>query len=110
LSIERFFPERARVKSVLFLGGNGHRPARLEPVREVLTPRPGAFAIRDVAYPPAASFDELLSLLADDIGRGGPVALVYATGIGALVGLALRSPGPRPRSRPCRRAWRGRRT
>jgi hypothetical protein len=84
------------LKAVLFLGGNGHRPLRLEPAREVLAHRPEAFAIRDVAYPPAASFEELLSSLAHDIGRGGPVALVYATGIGALVGLALRVRGVLP--------------
>jgi hypothetical protein len=81
------------VKTVLFLGGNGHAPVRLEPAREALAAQGHGFTIRDLAYPSAGSFDELLRGLAFEAEGHDPGTLVYATGIGALVGLALRARG-----------------
>ena len=93
---------------VLFLGGNGHCAARLEPARAAL--RQGAeetgttpFELLDTAYPGfegrprAAGLPEFLDSTGDQLreaseaGRG-PL-LVYATGIGALVALCLRARG-----------------
>jgi hypothetical protein len=99
---------------VIFLGGNGHAGARLDPARQALAELAGSrggppFAIFDVPYPGfegrprAGSFDEFLAAVAESIraprtGAGeeeegaGP-SLVYATGIGGLLALCLRARG-----------------
>ena len=82
---------------VVFLGGNGHASARLDPARAALREVPEAAALRlvDLEYPSAQSFDELLEGLAarvDELGLGGR-ATIYATGIGGLVALAQRARG-----------------
>lgn len=98
---------------MIFLGGNGHAAARLDPARRVLDELtgPGArppFTIFDVPYPGfegrprAGSLDEFLAAVAESIrartgargedeGAGRP--LVYATGIGGLLALCLRARG-----------------
>jgi hypothetical protein len=98
---------------VLFLGGNGHAGARLDPARRVLARladsdgRP-PFTLHDVPYPGfedrprAESLDAFLAAVAnavraelaarpEDGGDGQP--LVYATGIGGLLALCLRARG-----------------
>jgi hypothetical protein len=79
--------------SVLFLGGNGHSPARLAGARAVLE-RFRPFDLEEVAYPRAASWDSLLagvSRQVDERPPGSDLRLAYATGVGALVALALRA-------------------
>jgi pimeloyl-ACP methyl ester carboxylesterase len=85
------------VRAVLFLGGNGHAPIRLQPAREVLRRGGEPFTLEDLPYPRAASFDALLDAVAREVeARASPGATVYATGIGALVALALRARGGLP--------------
>lgn len=82
--------------TVLFLGGNGHAAARLEPARRALRARSEPFELIDLPYPPADSFDELLERLAESVERSGSTGstrLIYATGIGGLVALAQRVRG-----------------
>jgi pimeloyl-ACP methyl ester carboxylesterase len=82
--------------TVLFLGGNGHDPVRLEGVRGVLSAWDAPFDILELTYPRASTYDELLDALEASCAQweseqaGG---LVYATGIGGLVALSLRARG-----------------
>jgi len=81
---------------VLFLGGNGHAPVRLEPARRALAERGDPFVLRDCPYPIGPSFDGMLDELQRTIEAWEaehPERLVHATGIGALVALALRARG-----------------
>jgi hypothetical protein len=81
---------------VLFLGGNGHAPVRLEPARRALAERGGPFELRDCPYPLGSSFEGMLDELEfviDAWRAEHETRLVYATGIGALVALALRARG-----------------
>lgn len=91
-------------RTVLFFGGNGHAPVRLDPARAVLAAGPSdeRFRLVDVVYPGfagesrASGFEEFLSRIersvADATAEGRP-ALVHATGIGAMIVLALRARG-----------------
>jgi pimeloyl-ACP methyl ester carboxylesterase len=80
-------------RTVLFFGGNGHTTARLARARAALGDR---FTLLEAPYPgfegrpPAADFEAFLDVVA--AGLGMP-SLVYATGIGGLLALALRSRG-----------------
>lgn len=82
-------------RSLLFVGGNGHCAARLQPARDTLHGMEGGgpFALEEARLPgfdgraAPASLDALLDSLAAVIGRTGAV---YATGIGALLVLAAR--------------------
>ena len=78
---------------LLFLGGNGHAAARLLPARRVLDARGEPFVLHELRYASVASFDELLDDLVRQIDERDPAAPLYATGIGALVALALRARG-----------------
>ncbi len=81
---------------VAFLGGNGHSAARLAPARRVLAelPRSERFELSSVAYPGfegrpcSASWDEFLESTGAQLTGA---THVHATGIGALVALALRA-------------------
>ncbi len=87
---------RAGAPALLYLGGNGHAPVRLEPARGVLRRLGDPFALNDLGYPAASSWEGLLNPLGAAVaehGRAHPSAPVYATGIGALVALALRARG-----------------
>lgn len=87
---------RAGAPAVLYLGGNGHAPIRLEPVDGVLRRLGEPFALHELAYPPASSWEGFLAALgaaAGELERTHAAAPVYATGIGALVALALRARG-----------------
>lgn len=100
-------PPRA-VPRVIFMGGNGHTAARLDPALRALAELAGPggrtpFTIFDVPYPGfdgrprVGSFDEFLAAVAESIRGahdedGGP-SLVYATGVGGLLALCLRARG-----------------
>lgn len=77
-----------------FLGGNGHCAARLAMARRFLE----GVDLDEVAYPGfegtprAESFGELLDAVSGHLRRSAP-ALIYATGIGGLLALTLRSRG-----------------
>lgn len=81
-----------------FLGGNGHCAARLEEARRAL---PSGTEIVDTPYPGfegrarAVSFEAFLEEVAARLAAVAPAApdLVYATGIGGLIALALRARG-----------------
>lgn len=73
-----------------FLPGNGHVDARLNPAREMAQLLANGFELRGVDYGRASSWPELLESVRDSIDG---VDLVYATGIGGLVYLALRANG-----------------
>ena len=91
----------ARSRTLLFLGGNGHRPARLSPARSYLEALGDAAAldITEALYPgfdgrpTPSSLDAFLSGIS-----WGPVVphLTYATGIGGLIALCLRARGRLP--------------
>ncbi|MEZ4311846.1 MAG: alpha/beta hydrolase [Polyangiaceae bacterium] len=86
---------------VLFFGGNGHASARLDPARRALAAAsPPLFELVSVPYPGferrprAPTFDAFL----DDVAATcaaliGASSVVYATGIGGLLVLALRGRG-----------------
>jgi pimeloyl-ACP methyl ester carboxylesterase len=84
---------------LLFLGGNGHCSARLDPARRALAERGLPFDILDVAYPgfegrPRASgLEAFLDDVARRISEGaeGTRPRIYATGIGGLMALCLRA-------------------
>lgn len=99
---------------MIFLGGNGHAAARLDPARRALAEIAGSeahlpFTIFDVPYPGfegrprVGSLDEFLAAVAASIrahqagargeGEGAGPSLVYATGIGGLLALCLRARG-----------------
>lgn len=76
-----------------FLPGNGHVEDRLRGARLAVESElgDGAFELRSVAYDTGLdTFDELLQSVAAKIEGA---SLVYATGIGGLVALALRAQG-----------------
>jgi len=87
-------------RRLLFLGGNGHSPARLQPARDALTAAGGAFELLEVACPgfdgrdPAPSIDALLKEILAQIEAAS--APVYATGIGGLLALAVRARADTP--------------
>jgi pimeloyl-ACP methyl ester carboxylesterase len=82
------------VSAVLFLGGNGHCAARLDPARTAASAR--GIAIDEVPYPGfeararVPSLDAFLDAIAA-VPSDAP--LVYATGIGGLLALGLRARG-----------------
>ena len=81
--------------AVLFLPGNGHSSVRLDSVRKALR-EDRSFELIELAYPECETFDELLDELAREVHRVSldkQIEVVYATGIGGLVALALRSRG-----------------
>jgi hypothetical protein len=81
-------------KRVVFLGGNGHCAARLTGAREAAA-RHG-FAIDDVSYPGfegRARAPDLDAFLDAAAATPSDAPLIYATGIGGLVALGLRSRG-----------------
>lgn len=86
------------MRTVLFLGGNGHAETRLEPARTALRERGSDLVLADAAYPGfdgrarVDSLDEFLASVASAAERTEP-DLVYATGIGGLFALALRARG-----------------
>lgn len=106
-------PFREAMPRVVFLGGNGHAGARLDPARRVLAGLAEArgrppLTLRDVPYPGfegrprAGSLDAFLAAVAESVraetgarGEGGGAGrpLVYATGIGGLLALCLRARG-----------------
>ena len=83
-------------KRVLFLGGNGHCEARLDPARASLKARGSDLELVDAHYPGfegrarASSLDAFLDSIAERFERERPDT-VYATGIGGLFLLALRA-------------------
>jgi hypothetical protein len=85
----------AAVRRVSFLGGNGHCAARLAAARRLL---PAGVELDDVPYPGfegrprAACREAFLAAVAGHL-RGSAPRLVYATGIGGLIALALRARG-----------------
>lgn len=88
-------------RTLLFLGGNGHCAARLQPARDALAAAGGTFELRDVACPGfegrgrAGGLDVMLDTIRAQIGRADG-ALVYATGIGALLALGVRAQASTP--------------
>lgn len=91
--------EAPPLPQVLFLGGNGHATARLGLARRALDDLPPEkrFTLEEAVYPGfegrprSAYFDGFLAALTPL--PGPPPALVYATGIGGLLALCLRSRG-----------------
>ncbi len=87
-------------RRLLFLGGNGHCPARLQPARDALAAAGGAFDLVEVECPgfdgrePAHSLDDLLEAIRRRIEGAGD--LVYATGIGGLLALGVRARADTP--------------
>jgi hypothetical protein len=84
-----------------FFGGNGHCEARLASVREVLDSRPDGpdFLPVSVPYPGfegrprARSREEFLDLIEGSAALAETPNAIHATGIGALIVLALRARG-----------------
>lgn len=79
---------------VAFLPGNGHHPVRLEAVRQHALR--GGESIRwiEILYPTDATFEALTGELARRLSSTEDMPdLVYATGIGGLVVLAMRAEG-----------------
>jgi hypothetical protein len=83
-------------RRLLFVGGNGHCAARLQPARDALAAAGGTFELVEVALPGfegrerAHTLDALLEVVATQIGAGAGT-LVYASGIGALLALGARA-------------------
>lgn len=83
---------------VLHLGGNGHCAVRLDPVRAALAEAGDPFELVDLPLPgfegrPAApDLEAFLRGLAAPVAAAPP-ALLYASGIGALLGLTARARG-----------------
>lgn len=82
-----------------FLGGNGHCSARLEPARAIVD---GAPWLVDIPYPGfegqprAANREMFLSRISRELENEHarqPFELIYATGIGSLIALHLRTNG-----------------
>jgi pimeloyl-ACP methyl ester carboxylesterase len=88
-------------RRILFLGGNGHSTERLEPARAVLRQRGEPWLLRDVAYPGfedrprAASLEAFLTAVSAELTSAvvAGQTLLYGTGIGGLIALALRARG-----------------
>jgi pimeloyl-ACP methyl ester carboxylesterase len=85
---------------VLHFGGNGHAAMRLEAARASLARRAGAPRLVDVPYPGfegrsrAASIDEFFDVVEAFLrDREQPATAAVASGIGALIALALRARG-----------------
>jgi hypothetical protein len=86
---------------LLFLGGNGHCSARLDAARAALAAQEPPFDILDIACPgfegrpPARGLEPFLDAVGDRVAESaeGAQPLLYATGIGGLVGLCLRARG-----------------
>ena len=85
---------------VLHFGGNGHASARLDRARVALAARCPGIELVDLAYPGfegrprAGSLDEFLDALAAQVrGLPGPPVGAFASGIGALIALGLRTRG-----------------
>jgi hypothetical protein len=92
-------------RRLLFLGGNGHAPARLQPARDALAAAGaglspagaciGGFDLVEVEVPGfsgrarAHTLDEMLAAI--EVQLDDPSALVYATGIGGLLALGVRA-------------------
>jgi hypothetical protein len=87
-------------RRLLFLGGNGHAPARLQLARDALAAAGGTFELVDVDVPGfsgrarAHSLDEMLAAIGRQLAQPG--TLVYATGIGGLLALGVRARVPTP--------------
>jgi len=90
------------IPRILFLGGNGHCAARLDPARAVMTGE-APFELWDTAYPGfegrprSTSLPEFLDSVRDRLEEATEAThgsiLIYATGIGALLALCLRARG-----------------
>jgi hypothetical protein len=85
-------------RRLLFLGGNGHASARLQPAWDALAAAGGTFALAEIELP---GFDgrtraPTLHGLLDALQRQLDGDLLYATGIGALLALAVRARGGTP--------------
>lgn len=88
---------------VLFFGGNGHSASRLVPARAALARLVGANRAKpmdlvEIEFPgfegraPAASWEEFVSACAAQVAElTTPATVLYGTGIGGLVILALRA-------------------
>ena len=94
----------AATRRVVFFGGNGHCAARLNPARSALARIAGAgkvpkLEILEIEYsgfegrPPAASWPEFVSEVARQLSTldSQPSTVLYGSGIGGLVLLALRA-------------------
>lgn len=90
------------MRTVVFLGGNGHARARLRAAREVLNRLGKPFEIVEAPYPgfdgrpPAVDLAAFLATVSDAMRREverTPDVIAYATGIGALIALAVRAGG-----------------
>ena len=80
-------------RPLYFFGGNGHADIRVQEARSIGL-REGWFDLINVPYPSARSFDDLLEQLGSSEWATRPEGgWIYATGIGALVALSLRSKG-----------------
>lgn len=90
-----------RGSQVLFFGGNGHDPVRLDRARQVAQEAggPQLVAVRYPGFegrPAAADLEAFLEAVAEDVDQlqaRRPAVALYATGIGALLLLALRAQG-----------------
>jgi pimeloyl-ACP methyl ester carboxylesterase len=86
-------------RELLFVGGNGHGAARLQPARDVLAAGEAGFLLREVecpgfdGRPRAASLEALVTSVTAETAAAPPGTLVYATGVGALLALAARAAG-----------------
>jgi pimeloyl-ACP methyl ester carboxylesterase len=86
-------------RELLFVGGNGHCAARLQPARDALAALEVAvpFALREVecpgfdGRPRARSIEVLVDAVRLQVGGAREGTLVYATGVGALLALAARA-------------------
>lgn len=86
--------------NVVFLGGNGHSASRLSLAIPALSgvPENLTFHLVSIAYPGfesaprSVSLDDFLATLSREITSHAP-SLLYATGIGGLIGLCLRARG-----------------
>lgn len=84
---------------VLFFGGNGHAPVRLERVHPILAHNNPPIALVEVPYPgfegrpPAVSLDGFRDAVAQFCRLHPNAQAAVATGIGGLLALALRADG-----------------
>jgi hypothetical protein len=81
--------------TISFLGGNGHCAARLSAARACLSAGIDLVAVPYPGFegrPRAVDLDSFLAVVADHLRSAGP-DLIYATGIGGLLALCLRTRG-----------------
>src|SRR5436305_14698621 len=84
---------------VLFFGGNGHCAARLDPGRAALARLGQPFELLDVPYPGfedrpgARDFETFRDVVCEFVVPRTRDSMIYATGIGGLVALAVRARG-----------------